>query len=220
MSDPIPEMVTPQVVHVGRNRTCCLGKCFINSEPWNCFGTLLMINIPVAATLALTCKQIWAGVFLLDLEGYIWRVLTVILVYLAFGSNFNMLKCVMVDPGIVPARRWPDYVSKKYDEPRNRDDYYTQFWAVNQRNSAHFFKFTFCKTCQIFQPPRCNHCPFCQTCVLELDHHCLWLGTCLGRRNYRSFYWFLVHLVLLTFFELGFIVCYMWRLAENRILRN
>ena len=56
--------------------------------------------------------------------------------------------------------------------------------------------------------------------MLELDHHCHWLGTCLGLRNYHSFYWYLVHIVLLSLFEVVFIGCYMWRLAENRIIKG
>lgn len=78
------------------------------------------------------------------------------------------------------------------------------------------FRFTFCRTCQIWQPPRCNHCPICQTCTLELDHHCHWVGTCLGLRNYHSFYWYLVHLVLLSVFQLTFTPVYLWRLHEHR----
>ena len=52
--------------------------------------------------------------------------------------------------------------------------------------------------------------------MLELDHHCHWLGTCLGLRNYHSFYWYLVHLVLLSLFQLFFTPVYLWRLSESR----
>lgn len=52
--------------------------------------------------------------------------------------------------------------------------------------------------------------------MLELDHHCHWLGTCLGLRNYHSFYWYLVHLVLLIIYQLCFTPAYMWRLYETR----
>lgn len=42
------------------------------------------------------------------------------------------------------------------------------------------------------------------------------MGTCLGLRNYHTFYWFLLHLVVLLIYVVGFIGCYMWRLAKNR----
>ena len=98
-------------------------------------------------------------------------------------------------------------------KPQGVSDHYSWSWAVSQRTQPHLLKFSFCRTCKVFQPPRCHHCSFCKTCVLELDHHCMWLGTCLGRRNYGAFYWFLLHLAALLTCELLFIAGYLWRLS-------
>jgi hypothetical protein len=77
----------------------------------------------------------------------------------------------------------------------------------------------YCETCKIYRPPRASHCrlvslfarnvPLCQVCALTkwgsryqcgncvegIDHHCTYLHTCVGRRNYTSFIAFLVSAV-------------------------
>jgi hypothetical protein len=37
------------------------------------------------------------------------------------------------------------------------------------------------------RPPRCHHCRICNACVLQYDHHCLWMNNCIGYNNVRSF---------------------------------
>ncbi|KAI5581969.1 hypothetical protein POPTR_007G060100v4 [Populus trichocarpa] len=42
-----------------------------------------------------------------------------------------------------------------------------------------------------FTPPRAKHCHDCDKCVLQFDHHCVWLGTCIGRGNHCRFWWYI-----------------------------
>ncbi|XP_026655992.1 protein S-acyltransferase 10-like isoform X2 [Phoenix dactylifera] len=46
-----------------------------------------------------------------------------------------------------------------------------------------------CTYCHIIQPPRTKHCHDCDKCVLRFDHHCAWLGTCIGKGNHCRFWW-------------------------------
>jgi hypothetical protein len=44
-----------------------------------------------------------------------------------------------------------------------------------------------CDFCNVYQPPDGSHCPECNVCVAGYDHHCVWMGTCIGRKNHRQF---------------------------------
>ncbi|KAJ4953997.1 hypothetical protein NE237_030829 [Protea cynaroides] len=49
-----------------------------------------------------------------------------------------------------------------------------------------------CTYCNIVQPPRAKHCHDCDKCVLQFDHHCVWLGTCIGQGNHCRFWWYIL----------------------------
>jgi palmitoyltransferase ZDHHC9/14/18 len=61
----------------------------------------------------------------------------------------------------------------------------------------------YCKSCNIWRPPRCYHCRVCDNCVETLDHHCVWLNNCVGRRNYRYFFTFVSSATLLGLLLIG-----------------
>jgi len=62
------------------------------------------------------------------------------------------------------------------------------------RQSGH--KLRFCSRCGMFQPLRTKHCRDCNWCVRTHDHHCPWVGTCVGEYNRVFFFWFLFFQVL------------------------
>lgn len=44
-----------------------------------------------------------------------------------------------------------------------------------------------CRFCNFVRPLRAKHCHRCGRCVSRFDHHCSWLGVCVGGDNVRSF---------------------------------
>ena len=59
-----------------------------------------------------------------------------------------------------------------------------------------------CPTCNIVKPFRSSHCRDCDNCIMRFDHHCPWLGTCIGKRNYNCFYYYILSINLHNFYLL------------------
>ena len=61
-----------------------------------------------------------------------------------------------------------------------------------------------CSTCNVVKPFRSHHCNDCGNCIYRFDHHCPWIGGCVGGRNYIYFFLFLCLLNLKNIFLVVF----------------
>ncbi|KAL9398155.1 hypothetical protein Peur_007116 [Populus x canadensis] len=130
---------------------------------------------------------------------------------LVLAIMVGKVKFVGRDPGIIPRNCQPpesdesvgiasqsmEWVNNKITDvklPRTKD------LIVN----GHSIKVKFCDTCLLYRPPRASHCSICNNCIQKFDHHCPWVGQCIGRRNYPYFIGFITSSTTLCIYVFAF----------------
>ena len=159
------------------NQTKTSKQCFLGKERYK--GIIFLFG--------LTIKFIISLILVID-----WKPYLLIIEILLFVVSFILcMVCIFSNPGVVP---------------RNNNMLY------NYKNTlivlrGRLFKSKICKTCLIARPIGTSHCKKCNNCVNKLDHHCNWIGNCIGIQNYRYFFYFINFLNIYLLFSLITGIC-------------
>jgi len=116
---------------------------------------------------------------------YFMPLVVILSVLLALNALYWLYRAASTEPGIVQRNTSGNVPA----QPQGPD-------ALDEVGQA----LKFCETCQLWRERRVKHCSECDACVHDFDHHCPWIGGCVGRRNYRYFVFFVVSVVVLAMY--------------------
>ena len=154
---------------IGNNLIFCKGKIIAGVKYYHIFFSLIILSTPIILLISsLIQLSEYNSSIIMTIITLIIYILSVILIFIGGLS----------DPGII----------ERNNEFACQDNKKT---IIKINKNGNILNLNFCYTCFHFRPPRTSHCAECDNCVQNFDHHCLWMGTCVGKRNYKYFYYIL-----------------------------
>ena len=172
---------------IGNNKFFCDNKILVGNKYYHIIYSFIFLSLPTSFFISSMIK--------INTTSSIVIMTLVIILYIPI--IYGLLKGGTKDPGIIERNNeYATYNNKKS--------------TIKVNIKGHMVNLNYCYTCFHFRPPRTSHCAECDNCVEKFDHHCLWMGTCVGKRNYKYFYLVLSLTTILSLIQIfscvGFII--------------
>ena len=116
--------------------------------------------------------------------------------------DITQLYTVFINPGL-PKKVW--FLSNEIINIIIKDEkVYKEFNTKNYK---------ICRKCNllIYKCLKIIHCDICNVCCEYYDHHCPWIGKCIGKNNYLSFKAFLFTNILYIILQIVILFLYLYK---------
>ncbi|KAK8970331.1 putative S-acyltransferase [Platanthera guangdongensis] len=187
----------------GSNRFFLGGRLIFGPDVRSMILTIFLIIVPVLLFAVFVSQRL-----VNEFQHHLGELITGIPLGFAFYDIVLLFLTACRDPGIIPRSTHP---------PDPEDDNISSLsWTGSHGGLSSVPPFKdvlvndvlvrvkYCHTCMLYRPPRCSHCSICNNCVERFDHHCPWVGQCIGKRNYRFFFMFVASTTILCLYVLTF----------------
>ncbi|XP_071731791.1 probable protein S-acyltransferase 7 [Rutidosis leptorrhynchoides] len=213
-ADPSADVIRNYQIWKGTNIFILGGRFVFGPDVNSVFLSIFLIVAPVIVFCVFVARK------LLDKFNHHLGILVMVLaIVLTFYVITVLLLTSGRDPGIIPRNTHPPEpatvdqsteVGSSQNAPQLRLPRVKEV-VVNGLT----VKVKYCDTCMLYRPPRCSHCSICDNCVERFDHHCPWVGQCIGLRNYRFFFMFVSSATLLCVYLFAFCWVYVIKIKNS-----
>ncbi|KAK1433956.1 hypothetical protein QVD17_10874 [Tagetes erecta] len=200
-----PDVIRTYQTWKGSNVFFLGGRFIFGPDIQSIFLSIFLIVAPVVVF----C--VFVGRKLLDkFNHHLGILVMVIAIVLTIYVIIVLLVTSGRDPRIVPRNKRPPELEIVDQSPQLRLPRFKEM-TVNGLT----VKVKYCDTCMLYRPPRCSHCSICDNCVDRFDHHCPWVGQCIGLRNYRFYFMFVSSATLLCIYIFAFCWVYAIKIKNS-----
>jgi len=92
---------------------------------------------------------------------------------------------------------------------------------IQERKDDEFY--LYCKLCDIYvnKKSKTAHCSKCGLCIEEFNHHCDWIGKCIGKKNLYQFYFIIFWICIIILYYTGaFLIAHENWFEHEKLLRK